>query len=622
MKRCHDVIRDNENLSPLSAFSVMSKILYVKRFDEISTTKGHIYQFQVLNSEPQSCLIQRVQELYKRAIGSRAELFDSHLGITRPETLMEITRLLGPLNFSSAQSDAKGEAYQSFFSKVMRGTFGQYFTPREVVRPMVEMISPKENERVIDPCCGTGGFLIYSSQFLREKSVKTSRRLVVRKRESMSGCCLTGIEVDRSVAESCAASMALEEVAQAKVVIVSALADFDEPILEDSGIEREGFDVVLTNPPFGKKTRLTDVSKRYRLSKDYKTPPFEALLIERSLDLLKPGGRCAIVLPDIALTNKPLLDFLYANAIVQGVVSLPPETFRPHGPSVKTSVLFFKKKVRAEEETSKVFMGRVDQIGYDSTGRKAGENRFVEIALLFRQFLEDGSVKGKQGVGDLVFVKDSSNSEIFANLRVEAYDHHLEEMGKLVPLKEVATVIRGYTPAWNDYTKEGIPILKVKNLHNQNIDFCFERRGHVSTEIYEAHPGARVQLGDILLTASAHSPEYIAKKIDIVDSLPFEKCMAVSELIIIRANPHKIDPYFLVSLLRKAQINEQFRACIRGTTAHIYPCDVERKVLVPVVPLFKQRRIGSLLREALSDFRRFESRYHNFDTELDGILAA
>lgn len=617
MKRCHDIIRDNENLSPITAFSVISRILCAKQFDEISTLKRHFYMFQTISSESDDTLSEIIRDLYTNAIGSHYQLFDPSLGIRRSETIREVVRLLQGYSFASLQVDTKGEAYQSFLSKVMRGPAGQYFTPREVVRPIVEIISPKENEKIIDPCCGTGGFLIYSSQYL----LQTRHGPLTRKQDASRDHKLIGIEVDNNIAESGTISMKLEGGMIGRIIVANALSDFNDPNLRLARIERGGFDIVMTNPPFGKKTRLGDVANRFQLSKAYKTPSFETLLVERSLELLKPGGRCAIVLPDVALTNKPLLNFLYANAIILGVVSLPPDTFRPYGPSVKASVLFFKKKIRPDEETVRIFMSRIDEIGYDSTGRKTGKNKFEEIVPLFNQFFEEGSLGRTERSGFLCFVKDFVDSEIFENLGVEAQCGHLQEMRNFLPLIEVAKVFRGFTPAWDEYKKAGIPIIKVKNLHNQNVDFCFERRGYVSEEIYEGHPEAHLQLNDIVLTASAHSPEYIAKKIDIIDSLPFEKCMAVSELIIIRAYPSKIDPFYLASVLRKSEINEQFRTCVRGTTAHIYPRDVERRVFIPNLPLDRQQKIGGSLRGALADFRRFESCYHNFEDQLDRLLS-
>lgn len=620
MKRCHDIIRDNENLSPIPAFAVMTRMLYAKQFDEIKTPKGLFYQFQTIPSESDADLADRIQSLYTRAIGAQTGPFDSRIGIRRSETAGEVTKILESLSFASMELDTKGEAYQSFLSKAMRGPSGQYFTPREVVRPIVQMISPEENERIIDPCCGTGGFLIYCSQYLRETHRKGETNPIIRKNDDLTNFTLIGIEVDRNVAESCIISMTLEGESHGRVVLANALSDFDDPNLEGASIEKNSFDVVLTNPPFGKKTRLGDVLKCFKLSSAYKIPPFESILIERCLELLKPGGRCAIVLPDIALTSEPLLDFLHRNAILQAVVSLPPETFKPYGPSVKASVLYFKKKIHVDDEPGKVFMARVDQIGYDSTGRKSSENKFEDIIPLFKRFLKEGTLETTRKDGFLCFVEDGSDSQIFDNLRVEAHYSPVQEARNFVPLSEVAKVLRGFTPAWEDYEKQGIPILKVKNLHNRNIDFSFERRGYVSEETYENHPEAHVQVGDIVLTASAHSPEYIAKKIDIIDSLPLKECMAVAELIIIRADRGKIDPFYLVSVLRRKEINEQFRTCIRGTTAHIYPRDVAEKILIPRLPLDSQRKIGNLLREALVDFRRLEGRYHNFENELDRLL--
>lgn len=209
-------------------------------------------------------------------------------------------------------------------------------------------------------------------------------------------------------------------------------------------------------------------------------------------------------------------------------------------------------------------------------------------------------------------------------MRVDTYLlRHKQKEGDFVPLEEVAKVLRGYTPGWHDYTESGIPILKVRNLTNRFINLTFQHRGFVPETIYENHPDTHIQLYDILVTASAHKSEYIAKKVDIVDILPSNKCMAVAELLIIRPDPQKIDPFYLLSVLRVKEINDQFRSCIKGTTAHIYPDDIAKKVFVPRLSPEREKEIGGSLKEALKSFRKFESKYSEHTkilfTSLEGV---
>jgi type I restriction-modification system DNA methylase subunit len=409
--------------------------------------------------------------------------------------------------------------------------------------------------------------------------------------------------------------MLLEDDAHGNIAVTDALSSWDDPVLIKKRIRKEGFNVLLTNPPFGKKGRLKEYKDRFQLAKEFETPSFETLVLERGIELLSPGGRLAIVIPDVNLTQKDVLNFIWKNAIILGVVSLPSETFNPYGSGAKTSVLFLRKKKTENEETQRIFMSSIHQIGYDSTGRRKGngKNYFDEVPDYFHKFLGGEAINTVANDGLAIFILEGDRlSSARENLKVDNYVSYGNLKGKegvtYVKLGEVAEVLRGYTPGWHEYTQSGVPILKVRNLTNKFIDFDFERRGYVPEEIYKKHPEAHIKQFDILLTASAHKSEYIAKKVDIVDVLPYEKCMCTAELLILRPKEN-IDPFYLLAVLRKKEVNDQFRGCIRGTTAHIYPDDIKEKVFLPRLCPEKEREIGKSLKEALHEYREFEVKF-------------
>jgi len=617
IKRCHDILRDNEGLSPLQAFPVISRIIYAKIYDELHTPEGEYYQFQIGVGEDEINVASRIAMLYREASAFEPEIFSPYLGVENPQTIFEIVRILQKYAFYQTPYDVKGEAYQAFLSKLMRGEMGQYFTPRQVVQPVVEMLAPTETEKIIDPCCGTGGFLIYALKYLRNKirGEYMDEKIRLRKEYDVAHYNIFGIEIDRNVAEACIGGMLLEDDAHGNIAVVDALSSWNDPVFLKKSVRKEGFNVLLTNPPFGKKSRLKEYKDRFHLATEFETPPFEVLILERGIELLSPGGRLGIVIPDVNLTQKNVLNFIWKKSIILGVISLPSETFNPYGSGAKTSVLLLKKKRKEDEETKKIFMASVYQIGYDSTGRKKGngKNYFEDVVGFFHRFLIGEKINPIFNDKFAVFLLEGDKLHFAKeNLKVNNYIPYRnlkEKRGvRYVKLGEVADVLRGYTPGWHDYTDSGVPILKVRNLNNKFIDFNFERRGYVPEEIYKKHQEAHVKQFDILLTASAHKPEYIAKKVDIVDVLPSEKCMCVAELLILRPKAC-IDPFYLLAVLRKKDVNEQFRGCIRGTTAHIYPDDVKEKVYVPRLSPEKEKEIGSSLKKALQAYREFEIKF-------------
>lgn len=617
IKECHDIIRDNEHLSPLAAFPVISRIIHTKIYDELNTPEGKYYEFQIADGEESLSAASRISHLYKKAALLEPEVFSPILGIEKPETIYSIIEKLQGYTLYHSPYDIKGEAYQAYLSKMMRGEAGQFFTPREVVKPTVEILSPRDNEKIIDPCTGTGGFLTYTLRFLRDyiSSHYKDEKMRIRKEYDVAHYNIFGIEVDPNVAEACIAGMLLEDDAHGHIAVTDALSAWDNPIFIKKGIEKDKFQVLMTNPPFGKKSRLKEYQQRFELSKKFKIPPFEVLVLERSIELLSPGGRAGFVIPDINLTTSEVLEFLWDKAVILGVVSLPSETFNPYGSGAKTSVLFFRKKRLENEKTQRVFMASVFQIGYDATGRRKGDgkNAYEDIVPYFRKFLQGESIKPVMNDKFAVFILEGDSIvKMRENLRVETYFLRQKGEGRYVLLGEVAEVLRGYTPSWYDYTESGIPVLKVRNLTNRFINYTFERRGYVPKEIYEKHPEAHVKLYDILLTASAHKPEYIAKKIDIVDILPFRECMAVAELLIIRPRLERINPFYLLSILRRGEINDQFKSCIRGTTAHIYPNDIAQRVLIPRLGPKEEEQISESLKKSLEIFRQFEAEYSKY----------
>lgn len=625
IKKCHDIIRDNENFSPLAAFPVISRLIYTKIYDELNTPEGKHYTFQVAGGESELSVASRIANLYKKASSIEPEVFSPVLGVEKPETIYLIVQLLQRYTFYHSPYDIKGEAYQAFLSKVMRGEAGQYFTPREIVKPTVEILSPKDDEKIIDPCCGTGGFLVYTYKYIRDyiQNRYKNEKTRIRKEYDVAHYNIFGIEVDPNVAESCIAGMLLEDDAHGHIAITDALSDWKNPIFSKKGIEKAKFQVLLTNPPFGKKSRLKEYKKRFTLANKFKIPPFETLVLERSLDLLAPGGRAGFVIPDINLTSKEVLEFLWSKSVILGVVSLPSETFNPYGSMAKTSVIFFRRKRTEDEETQSIFMASVFQIGYDATGRRKGDgkNAYEDVVNYFRRFLEGRDISPIINSKFAIFVlQGDALKKAKENLRVGTYLPRHKGKGEYVPLGEVAEVLRGYTPSWHDYTETGIPILKVRNLTNRFINFTFDRRGHIPKDIYQKHPEAHIKLYDILLTASAHKPEYIAKKIDIVDILPSKECMAVGELLIIRPDLKKINPFYLVSILRRKEINDQFRSCIKGTTAHIYPDDVSENVLIPRLSPGEEDQIGTSLKKSLEVFRKFETVYSKYKKLLKDVF--
>ena len=268
-----------------------------------------------------------------------------------------IVDLIDTENWSSMSADVKGDAYEGLLEKNAQDTksgAGQYFTPRPLIRAMVDAVSPRPGETICDPACGTGGFL-----FLAHNSIVARHPNLTKdeKRRLKEGT-FRGWELVQSTARLCAMNLMLHGIGSEKNVPI-AVAD---ALAADPG---ERFDVVLTNPPFGKKSSTMIVGENGKVSTEkdlIERDDFWATTSNKQLNfvqhvktLLKPHGRCAIVVPDNVLfeggAGETIRRKLLHECDVHTLLRLPTGLFYAQG--VKANVLFFDRKPAAETPWTK-----------------------------------------------------------------------------------------------------------------------------------------------------------------------------------------------------------------------------------------------------------------------------
>lgn len=434
--KCHNIIRNNDKLSPEAAFDEISKILFIKIRYERENDEGQIFSkdrfvanrkaYEKLNKEMGvTDAIPFYQNLFEKTKQQFANdhLFDDNAKIEiRENSFEQIVKELEIYNLSTTSDDVKGIAFEKFLGKTFRGELGQFFTPRTVVDFMVSVLDPQEGELVCDPCCGSGGFLIKTFEYVREKIEKDIERqkekikaewygedydnMSDKKKQkieskvaqtfsylneelninnekgrlrSLSFDCIYGTDANPRMARTAKMNMIMHGDGHGGV-------HHHDGLLNVNGIFENRFDIILTNPPFGARVekdlkiseadRFTDEAKiaAYveRYGEEYKkalrqvndninksllslykidSSLTEVLFIERCLNLLKPGGRMGIVLPEGVLNNTNLQkarDFVERKAKILLIVSIPQDVFVASGATVKPSLLFFKKFTEEE----------------------------------------------------------------------------------------------------------------------------------------------------------------------------------------------------------------------------------------------------------------------------------
>ena len=394
LEKCHDTVWQGGKLAPTAAFDEVSKLLFCKLRDEKQRKNGEAYTFQIGTYETADDVFQRVDAIYQKAKQEDEEVFKENIRLPAP-IVYSVVEHLQDIAINKVDLDTKGVAFERFMQDFFKGKMGQFFTPRPLVEFCVLMLAPQFADKVIDPACGSGGFLLNTLDYVRhdtEAHYDPSEALVHW--HNFAKDRLFGIEINDQIARVCKMNMIIHDDGHTNVISADSLDDFAQ-IQQIKPAFREGaFDLLLTNPPFGATVKATEKRylERYDLGgKQRKTQKTEILFIERCLHFLKPEtGRMAIVLPDGILTNSSLQyvrEFLLQQAHLLAVVSLPQFAFSHYGAGVKSSLVFLRRK--GENETLgeyPVFMAIAEHIGYDATGRDDPQNDLPEIARQFHEF--------------------------------------------------------------------------------------------------------------------------------------------------------------------------------------------------------------------------------------------
>ncbi len=376
-------------------------ILFCKIHDEQETSPEDTVTFRAGYGESAGEVARRILSLFqdvKTAVFD--DIFDPGDTIKLdPESLRYVVGELQNYCITDADRDAIGDAFEVFIGPALRGPEGQFFTPRNVVKMVVDILDPKPGERIIDPACGSGGFLIAALEHvwghLKEEGMhKNWRPRQLFKREvEVATDCFRGIDKDAFLAKVCKAYMALVGDGRGGVFCENSLLPPDnwQPVMREK-IQLGTFDIVITNPPFGKKIVVKgapllsqyDLGHKWRRDRTtmelrntailHEDQPPQIIFLERCLNFLKPGGRMGIVLPESVFgmpTYEYVVTFLRERVRIRGVVSMPEALFKTSGKGgthAKVCVLFLENSAPAPNDDYEIFMADVKWCGHDSRG--------------------------------------------------------------------------------------------------------------------------------------------------------------------------------------------------------------------------------------------------------------
>lgn len=389
LESCHDTVWQGGKLAPTTAFDEVSKLLFCKLKDEKDNVKrGSVYKFQIGTHETHQEVYKRIDEIYQKAKMQDAEVFKGNLNL-EADIVYKIVEHIQGICFTNTDLDTKGVAFEKFMEDFFKGKMGQFFTPRNVVQFVVKMMDIQTDNFVLDPCCGSGGFLLNALDTIRKEAESEIDNAVEAHStwHNFAANNLYGIEINDQIARVCKMNMIIHDDGHTNVISRSSLDDFNDIKTQHKGFKKDHFDVIITNPPFGAVIKKNGKEDKYldkfELGKNKSSQKTEILFIERCIDFLKPEtGKMGIVLPDGILTNSSLQyvrDFIMERCEILAVISLPQFAFSHYGAGVKSSLLFLRRKGKDEVlEDYPIFMATADRIGYDATGREDSVNDLLD----------------------------------------------------------------------------------------------------------------------------------------------------------------------------------------------------------------------------------------------------
>ena len=346
-KQAHNALWGGGELNPSEAFDELDKLIFCKIWDERKPRKkGEAYDFQIFSESTEDKtnreLQKRIKALYAEGRKKAPEVFKDDIRLN-PEKLRTVVGYLESIHLGNTDLDSKGRAFETFMGSFFRGDFGQYFTPRPIVKFIVDVLPITNDSLVLDTSCGSGGFLLHALDKVRKEADKyypgerggDGKQETARHKEHWHNFAeknLFGIEINEQIARTAKMNMIIHDDGHTNVIAADGLLPIDDIKDEEGNVIQKGifsrtqnqgfaynrFDFIITNPPFGSIVRQTEQAYMHQYgyalkSVDWLNPKSketardsqstEILFIEQCHKFLTEGGYLAIVIPDGILTN-------------------------------------------------------------------------------------------------------------------------------------------------------------------------------------------------------------------------------------------------------------------------------------------------------------------------------
>ena len=599
-------------------------IIFCKIYDEKFTEPDNIISFRAGVGENSQDVKKRINEIFTKVKSKYSEVIA--ISDTISLSADDVTYIVGELQgycLIDSERDVIADAFETFIQKALKGGQGQFFTPRNVVKLITYILSPKTDELLIDPACGTGGFLVECLRFLwkdleaQADKYGWSKIALQEEKTSIAIKYIRGIEKDDFLCKVAKAYMAILGDGKGGLFCEDSLNIPSKwNVATQQSIRLSNFDVLLTNPPFGKDIKVVgeDKLKQFDLAYVWKKSgnhfiktdklkneeTIQILFIERSLKFLHEGGRMCIILPETffhAPKMRYVLYYMMHNNNIKCLIDLPHNTFRPYNNAKCIAVVL--EKGRPQQD--KVTMVVAEEIGHDHNGKPiyrwdnnqkcVTDELWDDIPLIINEIQQNNGNNGKH-----VFTVNSCDlvkKQILVPRyywcdpieKVSAYarDNDIS----LIPIRElidegIITTFDGHGSPPAEYKGRGdIPYIRVKDIVNweiykdptskipEDVYYNFD----VQKRIIKPYDIAYVRRGSYRIGSVAMVSPYDTKALYTREILFFRVCHS--------ENKYHLTPHYLLYLLSHNLVSLQAKNKILIETTLPNIADRWKELLLP-----------------------------------------
>lgn len=602
---CKEIIEKKGLIRTDQSFREMTKILLVKMNEErrvkSDSSNYNRFLYEYIESSAlvnNNSILNEFKDLFNDAKREYPNIYtqeDEQIKLSDDESISEVIKKIEAFSFLGTGDDIKGAVYEIFLKSTLRGDFDQYFTPREIVNFIVKFSDPKIGDTILDPSCGSGGFLIQSFRHVNQKIIDSPFSEVENKKKfkHLIDKCLWGHEADYDLHVLAKINLIMHGDGWNNI--------YQGDTLKSKNLKDNFYDIVLSNPPFTIKYEFPTTLSLYELGLGKDSEELDILFVEKCVKSLREGGDLYIVLPEGLLNNKQyqyFRDWLMSKTHLLLSISLPEGAFIPFGGSVsKTCILGLRKKFRDDEynKPKYIFLGNAKNVGFE-----VGKKKYIpidknDLDIFLRESQQVFyNIKRTVNGGEFGWIenKNISSKRIDANFLLNIGDRNLlfNKFNNLIPLSEICYIENINVPIKDE---EYYNYLEIPDISNDTGLISNIRK--LKGKEFKSTGLHAFKSGDILFTRI--NPRI--SRVAIVPDVEIKNGVTSKEIFIIKYKDNEYidekDRYILVQILQSEHVKNQIIRLSTGSSssrARVQPDSLLDEVYVSLPSKKAQKEIS------------------------------